>query len=68
MHFLTSLIIVIGFGFVICLGLVKMIRDLSRLSIHESPAIRESFGNLAAEKTRAVESYESNPTELSDTH
>jgi hypothetical protein len=42
MHLLTSLIIVIGFAFVLCLGLVKMIRDLSQLSSHESPAIRET--------------------------
>jgi hypothetical protein len=39
MHFVTSLIIVIGFAFVLCLGLVKMIQELSQLSIHESPVI-----------------------------
>ena|ERR1700685_4144803 len=40
MHFLTSLIIVVGFAFVVCLGLVKTIWDLSQLSFHEAPVIR----------------------------
>jgi hypothetical protein len=38
---MTSLIIVFGFAFLVCLGLVKMIRDLSQLSVHASPAILE---------------------------
>jgi hypothetical protein len=42
MHFLTSLIIVAGFVFVICLGLVKLIWDLSQMSVHEAPESRES--------------------------
>ena len=69
MHFLTSLIILIGFVFVVCVGLIQVIWELSRLSFHESPVIREAPGELAAaEDAKAVESYESSPTELSDTH
>ena len=69
MHFLTSLITLIGFAFVVCLGLVEIIWDLSQLSFHESPVIRETPSGLAAaEDAKAVESYESSPTELSDTH
>jgi hypothetical protein len=37
MHFLTSLIIFSGFVFVICLGLVQVVCDLSRMSGHTSP-------------------------------
>ena len=42
MHFLTSLIILVGFAFVIYVGLVKVIWELSQLSFHESPVIREA--------------------------
>jgi hypothetical protein len=42
MHFLTSPIIVAGFVFVICLSLVKLIWDLSQMSIHEAPESHES--------------------------
>ena len=42
MHFLTSLIILGGFVFVICLGLLKLTRDLSEMSFHEAPELRES--------------------------
>jgi len=69
MHFLTSLIILIGFAFVVYVGLVKVIWDLSQLSFHDSPVIREAPGELeAAQDAKALESYESSPTELSDTH
>jgi|HubBroStandDraft_1064217.scaffolds.fasta_scaffold429277_2 hypothetical protein len=71
MHFLTSLIIVVGFVFVVCLGLVKMIWDLSQLSFHESPVMLETRSKLAAEadvSPRAVEPHEWSATELSDTH
>jgi hypothetical protein len=70
MHFLTSLIMVVGFAFIVCLGLVKMILDLSQLSFHESPVIRETPSKLAAADdapAKAVESHESSPTELSGT-
>jgi hypothetical protein len=70
MHFLTSLIIVAGFAFVICLGLVRMISDLSQLSFHESPVIRETPSKLTAAEdapAKAVESRKSSPTELIDT-
>jgi hypothetical protein len=39
MHFLTSLIIFVGFVLVICLGLVQVICDLSETSTHASPHI-----------------------------
>ena len=71
MHFLTSLIIVAGFAFVVCLCLVKMLWDLSQSSYHESPVIRETPSKLTATEdapANAVESHESSPTELSDTH
>jgi hypothetical protein len=42
MHFLTSLIMVAGFVFVICFGLVKLTWDLSEMSFHEAPESRES--------------------------
>jgi hypothetical protein len=32
MHFMTSLVIVFGFAFAVCLGVVKMVLDLSELS------------------------------------
>jgi hypothetical protein len=69
MHFLTSLIMLIGFAFVIFVGLVTVIWDLSQLSVHESPVIREASGEFAAsEDEKAVESHESSPTKLTDTH
>jgi len=69
MHLLTSLIILIGFAFVVYVGLVTVIWELSQLSFHESPVIREAPGELAAaEGAKEVESYESSPTELSDAH
>jgi hypothetical protein len=70
MHFPTSLFIVVGFAILVCLGLVKMIRELSQLSVHESPAIRETPSELAAVKDvpeAAVESRESSSEGLSDT-
>lgn len=69
MHFLTSLIILIGFAFVLYVGLVNVIWELSQLSVHESPVIREAPSEFAAaEDAKAVESYDSSPTELPDTH
>jgi hypothetical protein len=47
----------------------KVIGELSELSFHESPVIREALGELAtADDAKEVESYESRPTELSDAH
>ena len=37
MHFLTSLIIFSGFAFVVCLGLINVIWDLSAMSVHVAP-------------------------------
>ena len=70
MHFLTPPIIVVGVAFVICLGLVQMISDLSQSNFQESPVIRETPSRLAATEdapAEAVESHESSPTELIDT-
>jgi hypothetical protein len=70
MHFLTSLMMVVGFAFVLCLGLVRIISDF-RSCFHESPVTRETPSKLTAEEdtpAKAVESRESRPTELIDTH
>jgi hypothetical protein len=68
MYFLTSLIIFVGFAFVVYVGLIKVIWELSQLSFHESPVDREAPSELAAaEYAKEVESYESNPTEWIDT-
>jgi hypothetical protein len=69
MHFLTPLIIVVGFAFVLCLGLVRIISDF-RSCFHESPIILETPDKLTAEEdapAKTVESGESCPTELIDT-
>jgi hypothetical protein len=70
MHFLISLIIVFGFAFVVCLGLVTMIWDLSQMSMHESPEFPGTPRKAASAEeppARATESYEPSPAELSDT-
>jgi len=70
MHLLTSLIIVAGFAFVVCLSLVKLTSELSQPSVHESPAILETPRKSASAEQRpakTAESYESSPTELSGT-
>jgi hypothetical protein len=68
MHFLTSLIILVSFAFVVLVGLVNVISELSQLSFHESPVDREAPSELAAaEYAKEVESYESSPTEWIDT-
>jgi hypothetical protein len=36
------MIILVGFVFVICLGLFKLTWDLSEMSFHEAPESRES--------------------------
>jgi hypothetical protein len=69
MHFLASLFIVVGFVFVVCLGLVKLTWELSQVSVHESPASLETPSIPASAEelpAKATESYESSPTELSD--
>jgi hypothetical protein len=69
MNFLISLIILAGFAFVVYVGVVTVMWELSQLSFHESPVIREAPGELAApEDAKEVESYEASPTELSDIH
>jgi hypothetical protein len=63
MHFLTALIIVFGFVFVFCLGLVKVVWDLSEMNVHAAPDALSTiqFGDSGAKERRAnaPESYES---------
>jgi hypothetical protein len=69
MHFLTSLVIVFGFVFVVCLGLVKLALELWQVSVHDSPAILETPGRPESSEdlpVNATELYESSPPELSD--
>jgi hypothetical protein len=61
MHFVTSLIIVVSFAFALRLGLVRMISDLSQLSFHESPVIRETPSKLTAEEDAPAKAVESPP-------
>jgi hypothetical protein len=71
MHFLTSLIIFSGFVFLFCLGLIKVIWDLSEMSVHESPHMlatpHSGAGGAEEGHANATAAYESNPTELSET-
>jgi hypothetical protein len=71
MHLLTPLIIIAGFVFVFCLGLVKVICDLSEMSAHVPPELRAMpCGRvLEAEQghANATEIYETGPSELSET-
>ena len=71
MHLLTSLIIISGFVFVSCLGLVKVIWDLSEMSAHVPPEmLAMPCGRvLDAEQghANANELYETGPSELSET-
>jgi hypothetical protein len=71
MHFLTSLIIFAGFVFACCLGLVKVIWDLSEMSVHASPhmlATPHSGASRAEDgHANAPAACESIPTELSET-
>ena len=69
MHFLTSLFVVAGFFFAICLSLVKLSWELSQPSAHESPTILETPGDRARAEQRpakVIESYEPSRSELSD--
>jgi len=62
------LIILVGFAFVVYVGLVIVIWELSQLSFHESPVIREAPDELAAaEDAKAAEEQESSTTKLSYT-
>jgi hypothetical protein len=68
MHVLTSLIAFSGCVFVLCFGLVKIIWDLSEISIHASPDVSATPPNKAggAEAPRANEKETSTAGELSD--
>ena len=70
MHFVTSLIIVFGFAFVVCVGVVKMVWDLCQLSFHEPPAIQETPGKPASAEelpANATNCCELSPAEMRDT-
>jgi hypothetical protein len=70
MHFLTSLIIVFGFAFVVCVGVVKMVWDLCQLSFHEPPANPEAPSNPADVEelpAKATDPHELRPAEMRDT-
>ena len=71
MHFVTSLMILCGFAFVLCLGPVKVIWDLSEMSVHVSPHMLSTQCSRAsgAEEghSNAIAEYESNPVELGET-
>jgi hypothetical protein len=69
MHFLTSLIVFLGFAFVVCLGLVKVILDISEMSVHVSPHTLETPHSRSggAEEGHANANESSSITEFSDT-
>jgi hypothetical protein len=71
MHFLTSLIIICGFVFVLCFGLVQVISVLSEMSVHAPPEMLPTPCGRVLEAEQghadATELYESNPSELSET-
>jgi hypothetical protein len=52
-----SLIIVLGIAAAVCLGLIKMIGDLSQSNFHESPAIQEPPEPTEAQTSSAAASY-----------
>ena len=70
MHFLTSLIIVFGFAFVVCVGVVKMVWDLCQLSFHEPPASPETPSKPSGAEelpAEATDSYDLRTAEMRDT-
>jgi hypothetical protein len=69
MHLLTSLIIFLGFAFVVCFGLVKVIFDLSEMSVHVSPHSLATPHNRSdgPEEGHANANESSSITQLSDT-
>jgi hypothetical protein len=71
MDCLTSLIIIDGFVFVVCLGVVKVICDLSKMSVHAPPEMLPTpcgkFLEAKQGHAKAAELYESIHSELSET-
>lgn len=70
MHFVTLLMIFSGCAFVFCLGLVRVIWDLSEMSVHVSPHMPSTQCRSAGaeeEHSNAIVEYELNPVELSET-
>jgi hypothetical protein len=55
MHFLIALTIMFGFVFVFCLGLFKVVWDLSEMSVHAAPDALSTiqFGDSGAEERPA---------------
>ena len=60
MHFLASLIMVVGVVFAVCLSLVKLTWDLTQVSIHEPPEVPDMTRG-------AARAYGSRQRELSET-
>lgn len=52
-----SLLIVLGFAAVVCLGLIKMIGDLSQSNFHEAPAIQDPPEPTESQTSSAEASY-----------
>ena len=71
MHFLTSLMILSGFASVFCLGLVKVIWDLSEMSVHKSPQMLSTqcgrSSGTEEEHSNANAEYELSPVEMGET-
>lgn len=67
MDFLTSLILLCGYLFVLCVGLVHVIRELSQMSIHVSsdgpPTSRRLSGSVERAHANSIVSYESDLAE-----
>jgi hypothetical protein len=63
MHFLTSVIIIFSFAVVLGLALVKLIGDLSKMSVHAPPDIQTmpcvTVLEFEPEHANATELYES---------
>jgi hypothetical protein len=69
MHFLTSLLLVAGCVFVVCLGVVILAWELWQVSVRESPAFPETPIRPESSKwlpAKTAESYESSSTQLND--
>jgi hypothetical protein len=71
MHLLTSLIIISGFVFVFCLGLVKVIWDLPEMSAHVAPEMLQcrwgGFLRSNRDMRTRLKYMKRGPSELSET-
>jgi hypothetical protein len=69
MHYLTSLIVLAGLLFILCLCLIKLSWDLGQVSFHQPPAIAETPGGHAGAKEPPLteaETFKLDSAELSD--